>query len=141
ARTTLRVESSAPDARSEVVLEIGGAGAGTGSFRMGGRRLAARWSLEPLPNAESFALPRLDFPLRFRGRRPGDRIRLAYGSKKLKKLLVEARIPLSERERMPVLVDGAERVLWLPGVARSVDLEPASGEGALHIGVTDQGRV
>jgi tRNA(Ile)-lysidine synthase len=129
------------DSMSDVALEIVGAGAGTGSFAMGGRRLTARWSLDPLPSGEPFALPRLRFPLRFRSRRPGDRIRLAYGSKKVKKLLTEARIPLSERERVPVLVDGAERVLWLPGVVRGADTEPGPGEGVLHIGIDDEGRV
>jgi tRNA(Ile)-lysidine synthase len=125
---------------SDRLLEIGRAGAGAGSFEMGGRRLAARWSLEPIPRAEPFALPRLRFPLRFRSRRPGDRIRLTYGSKKLKKLLAESRIPLSERARVPVLVDGEERVLWLPGIARGAGTEPGQGEEALHIGISDEDR-
>jgi tRNA(Ile)-lysidine synthase len=69
-----------------------------------------------------------------------DRIHLAYGSKKLKKLLNEARIPLSERERVPVLVDGKERVLWLPGLARGAGTEPGPEEAVLHIGISDEDR-
>jgi tRNA(Ile)-lysidine synthase len=107
---------------------------------MGGRRLAAQWSLDPLPRAEPFALARLVFPLRFRSWRPGDRIRLPYGSKKLKKLLGEARIPMSERGAVPVLVDGAGQVLWLPDVARGTGTQPAPGEEVFHIGVMDEGR-
>ncbi|MSR35896.1 MAG: tRNA lysidine(34) synthetase TilS [Gemmatimonadetes bacterium] len=125
----------------EAALEIDGASAGEGRFEMGGRRWAASWSLDPLPRGEPFACSRLPFPLRFRGRRPGDRIRLSYGSKKLKKLLGEARIPLSERERLPVLVDGEGQVLWVPGVARRAGTEPAPGEPALHLSVGDGGTV
>jgi tRNA(Ile)-lysidine synthase len=135
-----RPAGRASDTISDVVLEIGGAAPGARTFELAGRRLAARWSLDPLPHGEAFALGRLHFPLRFRARRPGDRIRLAYGSKKLKKLLAEARIPLSERARVPVLVDGEERVLWLPGIARGAGTEPVPGEAALHIGLSDEAR-
>ena len=130
--------TGAPDA--DEALEISTPGSGQGRFEMGGRRLAARWSLDRFPRAEPFALARLVFPLRFRSWRPGDRIRLPYGSKKLKKLLGEARIPVSERGRLPVLVDGAERVLWLPDVTRGTGMEPAPGEEVFHIGVRDEGR-
>lgn len=137
ARAGPRSSTEAPDE----VLEIDGARSGGGSFRTAGRRWAARWSLDPIPHGESFAIPRLRFPLRFRGRRPGDRIRLVYGSKKVKKLLGEARVPVSERERLPVLVDAAEQVLWIPGVARGTGADPGSGEAALHIAIGDEGRV
>ncbi len=138
------VFAGADDREPDGVLEIRGAGSGEGRFEMGGRRLAARWSLGALRTereAEAFALARLEFPLRFRSRRPGDRIRLSYGSKKLKKLLSEAGIPLSERGRVPVLVDSGERVLWLPGVARGTGMEPGPGEVVFHIGIRDEGRV
>jgi tRNA(Ile)-lysidine synthetase-like protein len=138
------VLASAAEPEREGVLEIRGAGAGEGRFEMGGRRMAARWSLDAFRaerETEAFALARLEFPHRFRRRRPGDRIRLSYGSKKLKKLLSEAGIPLSERARVPVLVDGGERVLWLPGVARGAGVEPGPGEEVLHIGIRDEGRV
>ena len=127
------------------ILEIGTAESGEGWFEVDGRRTAARWSIEVLSpefllEREAFALARLAFPLCFRTWRPGDRIRLPYGSKKLKKLLSEARIPVSERGQVPVLVDGAERVLWLPGVARASGTEPVPGEERFHIGIRDEGR-
>ena len=127
------------------ILEIGTAESGEGWFEVDGRRTAARWSLEVLSpeflsEREAFALARLAFPLCFRTWRPGDRIRLPYGSKKLKKLLSEARIPVSGRGQVPVLVDGAERVLWLPGVARASGTEPVPGEERFHIGIRDEGR-
>ena len=130
---------------SDELLEIGTAGSGEGWFEVDGRRVAARWSLEALApewlsEHEAFALARLAFPLCFRTWRPGDRIRLPYGSKKLKKVLSEARIPVSGRGQVPVLVDGAERVLWLPGVARASGTEPVPGEDIFHIGIRNEGR-
>ena len=127
------------------LLEIGTAGSGEGWFEVDGRRIAARWSLEALvPESlsehEAFASARIVFPLRFRSWRPGDRIRLPYGSKKLKKVLSEARIPVSGRGQVPVLVDGAGRVLWLPGIARASGTEPVPGEETFHIGIRDEGR-
>jgi tRNA(Ile)-lysidine synthase len=82
-----------------------------------------------------FAVARLAFPLRLRGWLPGDRIRLSYGSKKLKKLLGESRIPRGDRDALPVLVDARGRVLWVPGVARAAASEPGPGEEFLQIGV------
>lgn len=53
----------------------------------------------------------------FRGWRAGDRIRLAGGTRKLKKLFGDRRIPLSERARLPVLADRSGNVLWVEGLA------------------------
>ena len=55
-------------------------------------------------------------PLVYRSRLPGDRIRLAAGSRKLSDLLIDCKIPREERNRLRVLATGAE-VLWVEGVA------------------------
>jgi len=125
-------------------LEIGTVGSGEGWFEVGGHRVAARWSLEALvpewvSKHEAFAAARIVFPLRFRSWRSGDRIRMPYGSKKLKKVLSEARIPVSGRGQVPVLVDREGRVLWLPGIARASGTEPVAGEETFHIGIRNEG--
>lgn len=58
------------------------------------------------------------FPLLVRPFRPGDRFRPAGlgGSKKLKDFFIDAKIPLEERRRLP-LVAGRE-ILWVVGVRR-----------------------
>jgi len=147
AREFDRIVLTRPGAPAEESpLEIRAAGPGEGIARIGGRRWSARWSPAGLPpdvgeparlERASFALAKLVFPLRVRGWRPGDRIRLSYGSKKLKKLLGESRIPVSDRARMPVLADAGDRVLWVPGVGREAGTEPAPGEEFLQIGVRD----
>jgi len=53
-----------------------------------------------------------------RSRRPGDRLRPlgAAGARKLKELLIDRRVPVGERDRLPLLeLDG--RLAWVPGVA------------------------
>ncbi|RMH13158.1 MAG: hypothetical protein D6701_12600 [Gemmatimonadetes bacterium] len=63
--------------------------------------------------------------MRLRGWRHGDRIRLAAGSKKVKKVFAEARIPAPDRRGRPLLVDVEEQVLWIAGVARAAEPSPA----------------
>jgi|TARA_B100000678_G_C17849106_1_gene358446 hypothetical protein len=63
-------------------------------------------------------------------------MRRPYGSKKLKKIFGEKRVDLEERSRAPVVVDGRERVLWIPGVARSSLLLPGVEDHALMLSVS-----
>jgi tRNA(Ile)-lysidine synthase len=125
-----RVGGSA--ATLDAPLEIAGAAAGSGRFSTGGHGYVARWA--PVSEgtdtgtAATFDLSSLRFPLVLRGWRPGDRIRLAYGSKKLKKLFLEYRVGRAGRARVPVLCDADGGVLWVVGVARSCEALPADAE-------------
>ncbi len=64
----------------------------------------------------------------------GDRMRPlgGVGRRKVRRLLMEARVPVSERRRYPVLVQG-RHVVWVPGVCRSADAVPRTGAPALRI--------
>jgi tRNA(Ile)-lysidine synthase len=123
-------------------LVIGGPGQGRGRAILGGRAIPVTWHTgetrqaaigresreRPAPGHEaSFPLGDVVFPLTLRGRRPGDRVCLPGGTSKLKKVLLAARIPPAMRTSVPVLVDAAGRVLWVPGVARAVLPEGAEG--------------
>ncbi|EID42566.1 tRNA lysidine(34) synthetase TilS [Parageobacillus thermoglucosidasius] len=61
------------------------------------------------------------FPLRVRTRRAGDRMTLkgTKGTKKIKEIFIEAKIPLSERERWPIVEDGEGNILWVPKLKKS----------------------
>lgn len=76
------------------------------------------------------------FPLQLRGWRPGDRAITEGGTKSLKKLFLEARIPRSRRRRLPVLVDAEGRVLWVAGVERRF-LAASGGERTLTITIVN----
>ncbi|MFQ5537417.1 MAG: tRNA lysidine(34) synthetase TilS [Gemmatimonadota bacterium] len=108
-------------------LSIPGPEAGEGRVEVGGRSYGVVWGPgapeTPGVDAEwraAFQARDLAFPLRVRGWEPGDRIRLAYGHKKLKKLFLEARVPGRERRRRPVVADARGRILWVPGLAKAV---------------------
>ena len=61
-----------------------------------------------------------------RTRRPGDRVALPVGTRKLQDVLVDAGVPRAVRDLLPVVAVG-ERVLWVPGVTLDRDLAHAGG--------------
>jgi len=63
-------------------------------------------------------------------------MRLAAGSRKLKKLFNDWRVERPERGRTPVLADASGRVLWIMGRAAAVDAATV-GEPLLRISVRD----
>jgi len=119
-------------------LEIADAGPGAGEAWLGGRRIRVRWGgpeLAPPLGGETLEVSAARLPLTLRSRRPGDRIRLAGGTRKLKKVMLEERIPADLRAHMPVLVDARGEVLWVPGVAAAEAARPANGERTVRIGI------
>jgi tRNA(Ile)-lysidine synthase len=69
-----------------------------------------------------FDLDALIFPLYVRNRLDGDRmeIRGLNGSKKVKDIFIDAKLPQRKRNQVPLIVDAMERILWIPGFRRSV---------------------
>lgn len=122
----------------EATLTISNCSDGAGAATIGGTRWHARWttSRENDGAGERFDCATLRFPVELRGWVPGDRIRLPYGSKKLKKLFGEARVAFHQRAAVPILVDADGRVCWVVGVARSVLAPPTPDAPALTITVT-----
>jgi len=119
-------------------LSIPDVGPGSGEVVLGGRTIPVAWGGEEAAarlSAERFYVAALRFPLLVRSRGPGDRIRLPGGTKKVKKLLLEARIPPGLRPQVPVVVDAEGEVLWIPRVA-CVERGPQSDVRAtLRIGI------
>jgi tRNA(Ile)-lysidine synthase len=67
-----------------------------------------------------------------RGWRPGDRIRLGAGTRKLKKVFGDRRVGRSERSCYPLLVD-QKTVLWVVGLVKGVRADLEDGDGVLHV--------
>ena len=107
---------------------------GRGCLRIGGRALRVCWrpatGAGALPERIAVAVPPGHYPLMFRGWEAGDRIRLAGGTRKLKKLFGERRSPFSERARTPVLADRMGNVLWIEGLA-TAETHAVEGEYSL----------
>lgn len=122
-------------------LLIAGPGSGAGEAVLGdGRHLAVRWlggGAEESATTAAFDPAAVRFPLEIRSWRPGDRIQLSYGTKKLKKLFAEHRVGRAERSRLPILAEVGGRVLWVVGLARAACAAPATGEQNLRVVVTE----
>ncbi|MHB1168710.1 MAG: tRNA lysidine(34) synthetase TilS [Longimicrobiales bacterium] len=136
-RIVVRRERSVPADRP---LQIDAPHTGSGVARIGGRHVTAHWT--PGPGTGGADALHVDpttiaFPLTLRGWQPGDRIRLGYGSKKLKKLFLERGLGRFERARTPVLVDATGRVLWVPGIAKAHDVGPVEGAPGFHMTVDE----
>jgi tRNA(Ile)-lysidine synthase len=119
-------------------LTIPAQGDGEGRFVIGGRPGNARWTRGPADGGDDARTVRIAadgarFPLVLRGRAPGDRIRTRAGTRPLKKVLGEARVPLRARRALPVLADADGAVLWVPGVARADGCAPRPGERAITL--------
>ncbi|HEV2854035.1 MAG TPA: tRNA lysidine(34) synthetase TilS [Thermoanaerobaculia bacterium] len=82
------------------------------------RRAVEPWMFEGSPHRAGLALPLVEGDrVTIRNRRPGDRIHPlgARGSRRLKEVLIDRRVPRQVRERLPLLCVG-ERIAWAPGV-------------------------
>jgi tRNA(Ile)-lysidine synthetase-like protein len=71
----------------------------------------------------------LGWPLKLRGPRRGDRMRPrgGRGSRKLSDLLIDAKIPRTERAALPVVTDGDGTLLFVPGLRPSQRGAPGAG--------------
>lgn len=56
------------------------------------------------------------FPLTVRTRLEGDKIKTASGTKKIKDLFIDKKIPLNERDLIPIVRDVSNQIIWIPGV-------------------------
>lgn len=108
-----------------------------GQIKVGGLTIKAevhpRELLSPRPeNSEDFDLAALQLPLFVRPRQAGDRMRPfgGAGTKKVKDLLIDARVPQEARDLLPLVCDG-EGILWIPTVRRSE--RGAVGEGTQEV--------
>ncbi|MBU1093902.1 MAG: tRNA lysidine(34) synthetase TilS [Firmicutes bacterium] len=65
---------------------------------------------------------KLAFPLWIRHREDGDLLAFDYGHKKLKKLLIDLKIPYEERKNLWVLSDNNDQILWVEKYYRNQTL-------------------
>ena len=144
------------EALPDVELTVPAAERGAGEVRIAGVSWRVRWALDPSPvrgerggnggagsagragggyQTARFDPTHLRFPLTLRPWRPGDRIRLPAGSRKLKRLFLDRRVGVSRRASFPVLADG-EGVLWVVGLALGVRARAGDEGPALTVGLS-----
>ncbi len=57
-----------------------------------------------------------------RNRKNGDKIKLKVGTKKIKDILIDQKVPQSKRDKL-LLISNKESVLWIPGIKKSLQSE------------------
>lgn len=67
------------------------------------------------------------FPLYVRQRQNGDKMTLSIGTKKVKDILIDQKIPQSIRDRLLVITD-KDSVLWIPGIKKSHQLRDCTNK-------------
>src|SRR6266699_5088961 len=132
----LGVRRAVRDAAVEVVPTGERGSAVFGEFRVA-------WTPDPAPAR----LPRAEWTTWIAGAnwevrppRPGDRLVPlgGIGRRPLRRMLMEARVPRSDRPGYPVVARG-ETILWVPGICRSADDLPRPGTRAVRVDVTKHG--
>jgi tRNA(Ile)-lysidine synthase len=77
----------------------------------------------PAANSSSaiFSVNRINWPVIIRSRNIGDRMTIKgmEGSRKLKSIFIDQKVPVQERNMWPVLTDKEDQVIWLPGLKKS----------------------
>ncbi|QUG82032.1 tRNA lysidine(34) synthetase TilS [Bacillus nitratireducens] len=63
----------------------------------------------------------ISYPLRIRSRENGDRMSIQGmdGTKKIKAIFIESKVPKEKREEWPIVCDASENIIWVPLLKRS----------------------
>jgi tRNA(Ile)-lysidine synthase len=74
-------------------------------------------------------------PFAVRSRRPGDRLRPlgAPGRRKLQDVFVDRKVPRRERDRVPIVVDRAGRIVWVAGLTVADECRVTAPEAGMVI--------
>ena len=65
---------------------------------------------------EGVTVDKKDFPLTIRNNKPGDKIAMNYGCKKINRFFIDKKIPYCEREKWPVVVNRNGEIILVPGI-------------------------
>ncbi|WP_406621228.1 tRNA lysidine(34) synthetase TilS [Bacillus atrophaeus] len=80
-------------------------------------------SLDEIGNAVFItSQDKVRFPLTVRTRRIGDRMKLKgmNGSKKVKDIFIDKKLPLQMRDSWPIVTDAIGEIIWIPGLKKSI---------------------
>ncbi|MEN1966445.1 tRNA lysidine(34) synthetase TilS [Lentibacillus sp. N15] len=87
-----------------------------------GSMVRTEWTEDPVENEHTYVCGKdqIALPLHIRTRQDGDRMRWKglKGSKKLKDIFIDAKIPKKERDNWPIVTDNKGEILWLIGLKK-----------------------
>jgi len=75
------------------------------------------------------------FPLKVRTRKEGDRMSVKgmKGTKKIKDIFIDKKLPIEDRKRWPIVTDSSNTVIWIPGIKKSDTSSWVQSEGIGYI--------
>lgn len=64
----------------------------------------------------------IKLPLHVRNRKDGDKIKIKgmLGSKKIKDIFIDEKIPMEDRDTWPIVLDSSNTIVWIPGLKKSI---------------------
>jgi tRNA(Ile)-lysidine synthase len=86
-------------------------------------------------SAAAVQMQSIRLPLFVRNRRPGDRLRPlgAPGRRKLQDVLVDRKVPRGERDRVALVVDADDKIVWVAGLTVAHDCRVTAPEDGVLI--------
>lgn len=92
-----------------------------GGKRLGLFRSDSNSPVESVVKQITLEVDSISLPLKIRHRETGDRIRIKgmNGSKKIKDLLIDRKIPMSQRNQLIIIEDASGQVVWIVGLQES----------------------
>ena len=75
--------------------------------------------ITPLKNEKNLTFlcyNNLNYPLKVRNRKNGDKLSFSFGTKKLKDFLIDKKIPRSLRDTLWIITDNNDNILWIPNL-------------------------
>lgn len=90
---------------------------------------------QPKPNAIYLKLcyTNLVFPISIRNRKDGDKIKLSYGYKKIKDLMIDKKIIKEKRDEMPIFIDGNNEIMWVFNIAKSQKVQEQKDRSDIYL--------
>lgn len=90
---------------------------------------------QPKPNAIYLKLCYNDlvFPISIRNRKDGDKIKLSYGYKKIKDLMIDKKIIKEKRDEMPIFIDGNNEIMWVFNIAKSQKVQEQKDRSDIYL--------
>lgn len=87
------------------------------------------------------ALDDVELPLHIRTRQPGDRMswKGLNGSKKIKDIFIDAKIPKDERDAWPIVTDNHGQILWLVGLKKGFSEAKGTSDMYIQLNYKTQG--
>lgn len=83
----------------------------------------------------------ITLPFHVRTRRDGDRMRWRglQGRKKVKDILMDAKIPLNDRDKWPIVTDNKGEILWLVGLKKGLPTHPGARAARIKLSYVRNG--